>query len=82
MAFLFDHPTDESFWMKGTAVPLSVAFWNGSDRIVAIMDMAPCPSDRCRTYRPTVPYVGAVEARRGWFEANGVQVGDRVELQR
>src|SRR5712691_7310476 len=40
MAFLFDHPTDEAFWMKGTAVPLSVAFWNGSDRIVAILDMA------------------------------------------
>src|SRR5712692_7048556 len=50
MAFVFDHPTNEAFWMKGMAIPLTVAFWDGNDRVVAIMDMAPCRSDRCRTY--------------------------------
>jgi uncharacterized membrane protein (UPF0127 family) len=82
MAFVFAGPTDQAFWMKDTVIPLSVAFWNRSGRIVAIRDMASCRSDPCRTYRPAVSYLGAVEVLRGWFEANGVRVGDRVELER
>ncbi len=81
MAFLEDGPTTGTFWMKDTLIPLSIAFWDESGRIVDILDMQPCHADPCRTYGPDVPYVGAVEVNEGWFRDHGVQAGDHVELR-
>lgn len=81
MVFLFDGPSTASFWMKDTLVPLSIAFWGAQGRIVAILDMAPCTADPCTTYAPGIPYVGAVEVRRGFFVENGVATGDEVILE-
>jgi uncharacterized protein len=80
MVFLFDHPANGSFWMKNTLIPLSIAFWDTSGRILKILDMTPCRADPCRLYSPGAAYVGAVEANRGWFGAHGVRRGDRVVL--
>ena len=81
MVFLFERRTTSGFWMKDTLIPLSIAFWDEDELIVAIVDMTPCEGDPCPTYRPGVPYVGAVEVNRGWFERSGVAIGDRVELR-
>lgn len=81
MAFLFDEESTSAFWMKDTLIPLSIAFWDRGGRIVAIVDMPPCRADPCPRYSPGVPYVGAVEVNLGWFERNGVGIGDRVELR-
>lgn len=78
MAFLFGGPTDATFWMKDTRLPLSVAFVSDG-KIVAIRDMAPCTSDPCRTYASPSAYTMAIEANRGWFADHGIKVGDRVE---
>jgi len=80
MVFLFSRPVSSSFWMKNTLIPLSIAFWDRSGRILKILDMAPCRTDPCRFYSPDVTYVGAVEANRGWFADHGVRPGDRVAL--
>jgi uncharacterized membrane protein (UPF0127 family) len=83
MVFLFTDaggPVTTRFWMKDTAIPLSIAFWDASGRIVAIRDMVPCTSDPCRTYGSPMPYVGALEVNRGFFRIHGIVVGDRVEL--
>jgi uncharacterized membrane protein (UPF0127 family) len=82
MAFLFDHPVRASFWMKDTLIPLSIAFWGPRGRIVSIMDMPPCRSDPCPSFRPSVPYTGALEVNLGFFSRNGVEVGDRIDLSR
>ena len=82
MAFVTDHPVDDAFWMKGTAIPLSVAVWGRGGRIIAMFDMVPCRRDPCRRYRPARPYVGAVEVARGYLASHGVEVGDRVVLVR
>jgi uncharacterized protein len=80
MAFTFGAPTDGSFWMKNTLIPLSIAFWDEDGRIVGILDMEPCTDDPCPTYGPGVPYVGALEVEQGAFDEHGVEVGDRLEL--
>jgi uncharacterized protein len=80
MVFLFEQPHSGGFWMKNTLIPLSIAFWDGSGRILRILDMAPCRTDPCPVYYPDVMYAGAVEANRGWFSAHGVRPGDRVAL--
>ncbi len=81
MAFVWDDPVSSEFWMKNTLIPLSIAFWDSSGRIVGILDMHPCTSDTCPTYASPEPYVGAVEANLGWFGDRGVDVGDVVELE-
>jgi uncharacterized protein len=80
MVFVFDGPHISGFWMKNTLIPLSIAFWDRSGRILRILHMAPCRADPCPVYYPGVTYVGAVETNKGWFAAHGVQRGDRVSL--
>jgi uncharacterized membrane protein (UPF0127 family) len=82
MAFLFDGPVRASFYMKDTLIPLAIAFWDQRGVIVAILDMTPCRAEPCAQYAPDGPFVGAVEANLGFFAGHGVQVGDRVELER
>jgi uncharacterized membrane protein (UPF0127 family) len=66
--------------MKDTLIPLSIAFWNESGAIVAILDMEPCPDDECPSYDPGVDFVGALEVNQGFFDEHGIDVGDRVRL--
>jgi uncharacterized membrane protein (UPF0127 family) len=81
MVFVFDAPTEASFWMKDTSIPLSIAFWGGDDRIIGIIEMPRCEHDPCPTYQPGRPYTDALEMNRGWFTRHGIEIGDSVELQ-
>ena len=36
MAFVWDDPTQTTFWMKDTLIPLSIAFWDERGRIVSL----------------------------------------------
>jgi uncharacterized membrane protein (UPF0127 family) len=81
MAFLWDEPVRARFWMKDTRIPLQIAFWDARGRIVAILDMVPCRTEPCPTYRPDRPFLGAAEANAGWFTEHGVAVGDTVSLE-
>lgn len=83
MIFLYDsiQPDTAGFWMWRTRMPLDIAFLDGTGRIVAIRRMEPCESpyaSDCPTYSPGEPYRYALEVNRGWFEENGIGVGDRV----
>jgi uncharacterized membrane protein (UPF0127 family) len=80
MAFLYAQPTTGSFWMKDTLIPLSIAFWDENERIVAMLDMPPCRADPCPQYDPHQTYVGALEVNRGFFGDHGVVLQDAVTL--
>jgi uncharacterized membrane protein (UPF0127 family) len=80
MAFLYDGPVEQPYWMKDTLIPLSIAFWDRDRRIVSILEMAPCRGDPCPLYRAARPFVGAVEANKGFFSTHGVRVGDRIAV--
>lgn len=80
MLFPFDTPRRGGFWMKGTLVPLSIAFAGASGDILAILTMQPCESDPCPVYDPGVAYRWALEVPAGWFAAAGVEEGWRLEI--
>ena len=80
MVFLWDEPLHATFWMKDTLIPLSIAFWNDRNEIVAILDMEPCEAEPCPSYDPGVEFEGALEVNQGFFEEHGVELGDRIEL--
>jgi uncharacterized membrane protein (UPF0127 family) len=78
MVFLYPVDVRESFWMKDTLVPLSIAFVAADGRVVSVAEMTPCTADPCQTYAPAGPYRYAVELAAGAFPAAGVGAGDRV----
>jgi uncharacterized membrane protein (UPF0127 family) len=80
MAFVWDTPTDSTFWMKDTLIPLSIAFIDAGGKVVTLLDMTPCTADPCQQYAATAPYVTAIEANAGWFEEHHVETGDDVGL--
>jgi uncharacterized membrane protein (UPF0127 family) len=82
MAFLFDSPSRGSFYMMNVVIPLDIAFWEPSGRIVDILQMEPCREDPCRLYKPSKSYVGALEVNRDVFSRTGVTVGDDVTIRR
>jgi uncharacterized protein len=82
MVFLEPEPVQQSFWMKDTLIPLTVAFWDQEGHILATLDMEPCLAEPCTLYDPGVTWIGAVEVNQGFLAKNGVREGDTVRLER
>jgi uncharacterized protein len=75
---LFVFPTDQqvSFWMRDTALPLSIAFIDSSGVIQGLADMQPFDDQTFHTSPVPVRY--ALEVNQGWFAEHGIAVGDRA----
>ncbi len=79
MYFIFDNTEVVHFYMKNTKIPLSIAFIDEDGIIVSIRDMKPFDTTSVSSM---VPVKFALEMNQGWFENNGVKVGDKVALNR
>lgn len=77
MVFRFPSPTEGSFYMRNTLIPLSIAFFDASGRFVSSTDMEPCPDEveDCPTYGPDGPYVHAIEVAQGDLGRLGIGSG-------
>lgn len=80
MVFLYEEPTTSPFYMKGTLIPLDIAFWDEDGKITEILTMVPCRSEPCPLYEPSTPFIGAIEVARGVMRAEGIRVGDTVRV--
>jgi len=78
MLFVFEMEDTLSFWMRNTSIPLSIAFINEQGMIVDIQDMKPFEQS---PHKSKGLALYALEMNMGWFEMNGVVVGDRVFVQ-
>jgi len=77
MLFIYPSERTLAFWMKNTLLPLDIAYADREGRIVDIQQMEPQTLD---THPSAAPAQYALEMNQGWFEANGVRVGDRIEF--
>ena len=77
MLFVWSAPAHEAFWMENTYIPLTVAFLDAGGRIQEMQDMAPLTTT---LHMPAQPYMYAVEVNQGFFAANGIQVGDVLQI--
>jgi uncharacterized membrane protein (UPF0127 family) len=77
MIFVWQQPVLDSFWMKNTDIPLSLAFIGANGSIQEIQDMAPQTET---LHTPIQPYLYALEVNQGFFSRNGIVPGDRVTL--
>lgn len=53
MLFVFDKLEKYSFWMKNTIIPLAWIRMDDSMKIVDIIPMNPCKTDKCPSYIPS-----------------------------
>ena len=74
MLFVYQRPQELSFWMRNTLIPLSIAFLTDEGKISQIEHMKP---KDLRNTRSKNKLRFALEVNQGWFERNGIVVGDR-----
>ena len=75
MLFVYEQEELLTFWMKNTPIPLSIAFIDRKGKIVDIQDMEPF---NLRTHASARPARYALEMNKGWFQRNGIGVGDVI----
>jgi len=71
MLFVYSHPTELSFWMKNTFIPLSIGFFNDKKELIDIQDMEPVRSEMQQdipSYHSRGPAQYALEVNKGWFQ--------------
>jgi len=81
MLFVFDSDTNETFYMRNTPMPLSIAWFDAAGRFVSSTDMAPC-ADRpdCPTYAAARAYRYALEVPRGGLPSLGIGPGSSITV--
>ena len=79
MLFVYPEPEILTFWMKDTFMPLDIAFIDADGRVVGIQKMDPFPLTTVYSSpaRLSTPW----KSIKGWFEENGVGVGDVVSFE-
>jgi uncharacterized membrane protein (UPF0127 family) len=79
MLFIFPDSRPETFWMKDTLIPLSIAFVDDAGQIMNIQNMTPVQTDELYSSQGPARY--AIEVNQGWFERQGIAAGDQVVMQ-
>ena len=78
MLFIFDEAVKQSFYMKETKIPLDIAFINEEGIIESIKELEPYDETPISSEGNVIC---AIEANRGWFEENYIEVGDAIEIE-
>ncbi|MEX0667826.1 MAG: DUF192 domain-containing protein, partial [Acidimicrobiia bacterium] len=65
MLFVFTQEALSGFWMKGTLIPLDIAFFGDDKALVDMLSMVPCTADPCPSYVPDDPFSWALETPAG-----------------
>jgi len=83
MLFSMDEPTEGSFYMFQTLVPLRIGWWDAQGELVRATDMVPCESEdpaACERYPSGGPYVYAIEVLEGSPLGATFVPGTRLEV--
>ncbi len=77
---LFAYPTEQqlTFTMRNTLIPLTIAYLS-KDMVINEFHEMPVGPDQL--FPSKKPAQFALEVNQGWFEKNGIAVGDRVTLR-
>lgn len=76
MLFVYPAPEQLNFWMKNTRIPLSIAFFDETKRLINMTDMDPPQAGQPLTiYRSEGPALYALEVPQGWFAKHKIKPG-------
>jgi len=85
MLFAYPSPSERSFTMKDTQVPLDMIFVNGSMRVINIEHAEPdseFPGYRGESYHSDGPAQYVIETEQGYANDTGLSVGDKLIIRR
>lgn len=82
--FEFGYSGDFPFWMKNTYYPLDI-IWIEGNTVVHIVNATPCSwydgsQSSCAVYDPGAFATSVIEAKAGFVNASGLDVGDNVSF--
>jgi uncharacterized membrane protein (UPF0127 family) len=77
MLFKFPSTREANFWGKNTYIPLDIAFIDKDNRIMEIKEITPMST---RIVRSDGLCAMALETNAGFFDSNGVSVGQKIDL--
>lgn len=83
MAFVFEQPTNGSFFMFQTVTPLSIGWFAPGGALVSTADMAPCASDdssQCERFRAGAEFDLAIEVFTGDLAEVGIEPGASAKV--
>ncbi|MEM7790470.1 MAG: DUF192 domain-containing protein [Verrucomicrobiota bacterium] len=78
MLFIFKDAQKQSFWMRNTPLPLDLGYFDASGRLIEIRKLY--PHDETAIESRSSKILMALEMEQGWFEANDVSPGDKIDL--
>ena len=78
MIFVFEEPTNHSFWMHNTCIPLDMLYIDDDGTIVGIEENTPTMDDS--TFAVGCPARYVLEVNAGWTRKRGVAAGQRVKF--
>jgi hypothetical protein len=78
MLFLYREPTQMSFWMRNTPLPLDIGFFSAGGELKEIYTMLPYDENPTRSRSNALEF--ALEMNRGWFNEHGVKPGAVLDL--
>lgn len=79
MLFVFREAGRRSFWMRNTKIPLDLGYLDPSGKLIEIHALYPFDENNVASYSQNI--LMALEMNQGWFKANGVKRGDRLNLK-
>ncbi|MCG8572582.1 MAG: DUF192 domain-containing protein [Spirochaetes bacterium] len=77
MLFVFQEEMVLSFYMKNTLIPLDIAYINSKFEIIDIQNMKPLDESDITSAGPALY---ALEVNEGFYERQGIKVGDKIKI--
>jgi uncharacterized membrane protein (UPF0127 family) len=78
MLFVYPSPSPLSFWMRNTPLPLDIGFFSPEGELKEVYAMYPYDETPVRSQDSRLQF--ALEMNQGWFHANGVKPGAKLDL--
>jgi uncharacterized membrane protein (UPF0127 family) len=81
MLFIFDQMWTYSFWMKNTLIPLAWIRLDSDLKIVDIIQMEPCKSEPCTSYKPESEAQYVLEINQWLINEKWLRIWNKCELK-
>lgn len=78
MIFVYERPQQMRFWMRNTPTPLDIGFFDETGVLLEVYPMQPFDETTVASRSARVQF--PLEMKQGWFGANGVRPGARLDL--
>lgn len=79
MLFPYPSPRRLSFWMANTRIPLDIGYFDSGGMLREVHRMVPFDTTPTASRGDDLQF--ALEMNRGWFAANGIYPGHRLDMK-